>query len=82
MTMSMYERSESNAGEIAMESIAQNIGAGAGICANFGGAVWERVAYIDQQTGETGVVHQILSGKPGTNWHRFYTTLIGISSHK
>ena len=79
MTMSMHE-GENMTAEIAMESIAQNIGTGAGICAKVGGAIWKRVAYVDQQTGDTGVAHQIFSGKPGTSWHRFCTTLIGISS--
>lgn len=70
--------SDNSAGEIARETIMQNIGIGAGFCARVGKSVWERCAYVDPRTEEAGIVHQIIGGRAGTTWNKFYRTIIAV----
>jgi hypothetical protein len=74
----MTERS-GLAGSIAHETILQSIGSGAGICARVGGAIWKRAAYVNPYTGEIGIFHQIMRGREGTAWNKFYGVITGIN---
>lgn len=78
----MHERPENSAGQIARAEITKNIAAGASICAAVTGAVWRRTAYINRETGQTGIAHQILRGRPGTKWNKLYSIALNISQQE
>lgn len=74
----MHEQSENNAGQIASSEITKNIAEGTSICAAVMGAVWRKTTYINHETGQIGIAHQILRGRPGTKWNNFYTIALNI----
>jgi len=78
--MREHEQSENFAGKIASETITQSICSGAGISAGLGKGIWQRVTDTDPRTGEDSAFRHILSGKPGSSWHRIYWTLKRLKS--
>jgi hypothetical protein len=82
LEISSYTNKENKASQLARESIAQSLSAGASVCAKIGNTIWERGTYVNPHTGETGFAHQILGGRPGTSWNKFYNTLTGIAYYK
>lgn len=78
----MQERGENYGGEIARRTVVENLGAGAGFWVKIGRSVWQRTTYIHPLTGEMGIVHQILRGRPGTTWNKFYNVFMGINSKR
>jgi len=72
--------SRNSAGKIASVTVANSIAGGAAICAGLGDGAWKRATYVNPYTSEAGFVHQILSGKPGTKWNKFYHIISGINT--
>ena len=77
--MNIHENTEIYSGKIAGKEVTQNIHSGAAICAGIGRTIHRRTTYIDPRTKEIGIARQILAGRPGSKWNKFYAAIIGLS---